>query len=131
MNAGYNTSNYWSAEVMLSADARYLWATARAQNNTAIPGYINAFLLDDEGRVVKRMFRVETTTVGGIGNMIAPAPWGVEWAAMTDVGTGYVQMWRMKDGKEGRYGMEYGNAEAVARVDIRDGGCCAVAVWYD
>ncbi|KAB5566264.1 Lactonase, 7-bladed beta-propeller-domain-containing protein [Coniochaeta sp. 2T2.1] len=128
---GKNTSNYWSAEVMLSPDARFLWATARAQINTTIPGYISAFLVDEEGVIVKRMFRKETTTVGGIANMVSPAPWSNEWVALTDIGTGYVQVWKMGQKKEGRHGTEYGNAEALARVDIKDGGCCAVAIWFD
>ena len=116
---------------MLSPDAEYLWVTTRAQVNTTIPGYISAYLLDDEGVIVKRMFREETTTVGGIANMISLAPWGSEWAALTDIGTGYVQVWKMGGKTEGRYGTEYASAEAVARVDIKDGGCCAVAIWYD
>ncbi|OIW24645.1 3-carboxy-cis,cis-mucoante lactonizing enzyme [Coniochaeta ligniaria NRRL 30616] len=126
-----NSSNYWSAEVMLSQDARYLWVTTRAQVNTKVPGYTSAFLLDDEGAIVKRMFRVPTTTVGGMANMISPAPWGCEWAALTDVGVGYVQIWKMKNKTEGRHGTEYATAEAVARADIADGGCRAVALWYD
>ncbi|KAK3695879.1 Lactonase, 7-bladed beta-propeller-domain-containing protein [Podospora appendiculata] len=124
-------SNYWSAEVMLSANARFLWATARAQVNTRIPGYISAFLLDEQGAIVKRMFRVPTTTVAGIANAVSPAPWGSEWAALTDVFTGYVQIWKMADKTEGSYGTEYATADAVARVDIPDGGCCANAIWYN
>ncbi|RKU45339.1 hypothetical protein DL546_007881 [Coniochaeta pulveracea] len=124
---GSNSSGYWSAEVLLSHDARYIWATARAQSNTNRTGYISAFLLDDAGLIVKRMFRVPTTTTGGVANAISPAPWGSEWAAMTDVPKGYVQIWRMTGGKEG----VYAGAQAVARVDIADGGCCANAIWYD
>lgn len=55
---GFNSSNYWSAEVMLFTNSRlYLWVTTRAQVNTTIPGYIFAFLLDEEGIIVKQMFR--------------------------------------------------------------------------
>ncbi|KAH8893006.1 3-carboxy-cis,cis-mucoante lactonizing enzyme [Thozetella sp. PMI_491] len=127
-----DTASYWSAEVMLSQDARYLWATARAQQNTTRLGYISAFLLDDDGTIVKRMFMVPTTTKGGIANAIAPAPWGPAWAAMADFGTGYVQMWRMTGRNESTDGVvEYTSATAVARVDISDGGCCANVAWYD
>lgn len=97
-------------------------------NNT---GFISAFLLDRGGEVVKRMFRVPTTTLGGIANAVSPAPWGSEWAAMTDYSKGYVQVWRMIGKKMGVYGVEYSSAKAVARVDIADGGCCANTIWYD
>lgn len=116
---------------MLSPDSKYLWATARAQSKSNLTGYISTFLLDSDGVIVKRMFRVPTTTVGGIANAISPAPWGSEWAAMTDVPNGYVQIWKMTGKKEGDHGTEYTSAEAVARVDIADGGCCANAIWYD
>ncbi|KAL8383447.1 hypothetical protein RB595_010579 [Gaeumannomyces hyphopodioides] len=122
---------YWSAEVMLSRSARFLWATARAWVNTTNHGYVNGFLLDREGRVVKHMFQERTTTTGGYANAISPAPFGDEWAAMTDVPSGYVQMWRMTGRAETGLGIEYAGAEAVAKVDIVDGGCCANVVWYD
>lgn len=63
--------------------------------------------------------------------MISPVPWCNEWAALTDIGTEYLQIWKMRGKEEGRHGTEYTTAEAVARVDIGDGGCCAVAIWYD
>jgi carboxy-cis,cis-muconate cyclase len=116
---------------MLSSDNRYLWATARALQNTTYPGYVNAFLLDDHGAIVKRLFMMPTTTVGGIANAISPAPWASEWSALTDIGTGYVQIWKMSEEKAGDHGIEYGTAVAVARVDINDGGCCANAIWLD
>ncbi len=125
-------ANYWAAEVMLSSDARYLWATTRAQQNTTLYGYISGFLLDDDGTIIKRMFIVPTTTRSGIANAIAPAPWGPAWAAMADFGTGYVQMWRMTGRNETEDGIvEYTSAAAVARVNISDGGCCANVAWYD
>lgn len=128
---GHNKTNYWSAEVMTSPGGEYLWVTARANSNTTRTGYISVFLLAPTGSIAKRMFIVPTTTVGGIANAITPAPWGSEWAAMTDIPSRYVQIWKMTGKTEGEYGTEYTSAEAVARVDIKDGGCCANAIWYD
>jgi carboxy-cis,cis-muconate cyclase len=124
-----NTTQFWSAEVALSPSGRYLWATARARTN-ATTGFISAFLLDDDGGIVRKMFRVPTTTLGGWANAINPAPWGEEYAVMTDYPMGYVQVWKM-DGARERGGLvEYTGARAIARVDIGDGGCCANAIWY-
>jgi carboxy-cis,cis-muconate cyclase len=120
---------YWSAEVMLSRSERYLWATSRAQQNTTYPGYISAFLLADDGHIVKRMFMVSTTTVGGWANNISPPPWSDEYAAMADHQTGYVQMFKMEGRKETGDGVEYTTAAPVAKVDIADGGCCTNVIW--
>jgi carboxy-cis,cis-muconate cyclase len=129
-----DTADYWSAEVMLSSDnagpPRYLWATARGKyDNTT--GFVSVFLLGDDGRIVKRMFRVPTTTKGGIANAVSPAFWGEEYAAMTDYPVGYVLMWKMEGRRERADGLvEYTTARDVARVDIGDGECCANAIWY-
>ncbi|KAK1831958.1 Lactonase, 7-bladed beta-propeller-domain-containing protein [Podospora conica] len=122
--------DYWSAEVMLSKSSRYLWATARAQSNTTFVGYINAFLLDNEGRIAKTMFRVPTTTGGGTANAISPAEFSDEYAVMTNLPRGYVEMFKMEGPKQGKHGLEYTTARPVGKVDINDGGCCANAVWY-
>lgn len=124
-----NTTEFWSAEVMLSPSGRYLWATARARTN-ATTGFISAFLVGDDGGIVKKMFRVPTTTLGGWANAINPAPWAEEYAVMTDYPTGYVQVWKMEGPRERGGLVEYTGAKAIARVDIGDGGCCANAIWY-
>jgi carboxy-cis,cis-muconate cyclase len=127
---GFAKEDYWSAGVMLSKSGRYLWATARAQNNTDNYGYISAFLLSESGAIVKKMFMVPTTTVGGIANAISPAFWSDEYAAMTDVPTGYVEMFKMEGRKETVDGVEYATARPVAKVTIGDKGCCANVIWY-
>jgi carboxy-cis,cis-muconate cyclase len=125
-----DTERYWSAEVMLSASRRYLWASARAKE-AEDTGFVAVFLMGDDGGIVKRMFRVPTTTKGGKANAVSPAFWGDEYAAMTDFGEGYVLMWRMEERRERVDGLvEYETARAVARVDVKDGGCCANAIWY-
>ncbi len=127
---GKKRDDFWSAEVMLSPSERYLWATARARRGASNVGYISAYLLDKDGRIVKQMFRIPTTTTGGIANAISPAPFSDEYAAMTDTPTGYVQMFKMEGRKETDDGVEYATARPVARVDIPDGGCCANVIWY-
>lgn len=125
-----DTERYWSAEVMLSASGRYLWASVRAKE-AEDTGFVAVFLVGDDGGIVKKMFRVPTTTKGGKANAVSPAFWGDEYAAMTDYGEGYVLMWRMEGRRERADGLvEYQTARAVARVDVKDGGCCANAIWY-
>ena len=129
-----NSTDFWSAEVMLSPSARYLWATARAKTNQTT-GFISVFSLAEDGAILRRMFRVPTTTLGGWANAIAPAPWSDEYAVMTDYPLGYVQVWKLEGGRErtedgGGRVREYTGAKPVARVDVGDGGCCANAIWY-
>jgi carboxy-cis,cis-muconate cyclase len=114
---------------MLSPSARYLWATARAYNSTDY-GYISAFLLGDNGAIVKEMFRIPTATISGIANAISPAFWSDEYAAMADTPTGFVQMFKMDGKVETQNGTEYTTAKPIAKVDINDGGCCANVIWY-
>ena len=72
---------------------------------------------------------VPTTTTAGIANAISPAPWSDERAAMTDYHNGYVQVWKMEE--KATNGTEFGTAKAVAKVDIRDGGCRVNVIWYN
>ncbi|KAK6836871.1 hypothetical protein PG987_007366 [Apiospora arundinis] len=135
------TRGTWSCTPMGSCwTPKYLWATARAwpgnkEDGTANephPGFISAFRLGGEtgDKITEQLFRVPTTTLNGIANAISPAPWSEDWAAMTDIGTGYVQMWRMERTEE-EDGTVRTTARDVVRVDIKDGGCCANAIWYD
>ncbi|KAK7752883.1 hypothetical protein SLS62_005225 [Diatrype stigma] len=123
---GLNASAYWAAEVALSPSGRYLWASSRARGSADL-GYLSVFQLDDRGAVEDRLFMVPTTTRGGIANSVSPAPWSDEFVAMTDYGTGYVQIWKVMSGNA----EANATATAVARVDIVDGGCCANVIWYD
>lgn len=123
-----NVQDYWAAEVALSPNGRYLWISTRAREDADV-GYLSAYLLSEEGYVDRRMFTVPTTTTGGIANSVSPAPWSDEIVAMTDFGTGYVQIWKMTQPRES--GVGFLNATAIARVDIKDGGCCANVLWYD
>ena len=97
---------------------------------TGNTGFISAFLLGDDGRILRRMFRIPTTTINRLANAISPAFWSDEYVAMTDFGEGYVQVFRMEDARETRDGVVYSSARPVAKVDIPDGGCCANVIWY-
>lgn len=114
---------------MLSKSGRYLWTTVRARPSTKV-GYINGFLLDEQGKIVKTMFTIPTTTTGGGANAISPAGFSDEYAVMTDYNRGYVEMFKMEGAKQGEHGLEYTTARPVGKVDLPDGGCCANAVWY-
>lgn len=132
---GLNASAYWAAEVALSPSGRYLWASSRARGSADF-GYLSAFRLDDRGAVEEPLFIVPTTTRGSTTNSVSPAPWSDEFVAMTDYGTGYVQIWKMVIGSGGGAGGDSkakanDTATPVARVDIADGGCCANVLWYD
>ena len=77
-----NNSAYWSAEVSLSPNGRYLWGSARARPGSDDVSYLTAFLLSADGAVERPMFTVPTTTRGGIANSVAPAPWSDRVVAM-------------------------------------------------
>ena len=119
------------SEVMLSRSTRYLWAAARGKADSGYGGYLSCFLLDDDGFILKKMFTVSTGNTGGTASSISPAPWDDEWLALSDSVSGYVQLWRMKGGKQTDAGIDYSTAEPMARVDIFDGGCCSNALWYN
>jgi carboxy-cis,cis-muconate cyclase len=52
----------------------------------------------------------------------------VEFAALTDVPTRYVEIWRWDPTGKGN---GRGKLEVVAHLGIDDGGCCANVVWLD
>lgn len=123
---GKNSSRYWSAEVMLSHSYRLLWASARANRDTDHVGYISCFSLHDDGKIKELLFMEPTSTTGGIANQISPAPFSDEWMALSDFPRGYVEIWQVRNPDKGGI-----TARPVARVEIRDGGCCANSIWYD
>ncbi|KUJ20819.1 3-carboxy-cis,cis-mucoante lactonizing enzyme, partial [Mollisia scopiformis] len=128
--------DYWSAEVMISPSTKLLWATARAMQDSNNTGFISCFNLDLGGNITDQIFRLPTTTTGGIANAVSPASWSDEFMALTDVPRGYVQIWQLVKGTDVAPGMVQGrdgwtSANMVAQVDIKDGGCCANAIWYD
>jgi carboxy-cis,cis-muconate cyclase len=111
---------------MLSSTEKYLWATARAEKDTNLTGYISCFELSDAGAIQKKLFTVPTTVANGIAVAVSPAPFDDQFVALAD--TGYVQIWQMKNGT-GRYANT--TALSVAKLNLDDGGCCANAIWYD
>lgn len=106
--------------MVLSPSNKYLWASTRARA-TGGKGYITAFSLSSSGEVVKQLFLTQTTGSGGSANAITPSFFSDEWMALADSSTGFVEIWQFLNE----------TAKPVARVDIKDGGCCANAIWYD
>jgi carboxy-cis,cis-muconate cyclase len=74
IHIGANVTQFWSAEAMISASNKYLWASTRAQVNTNRTGYISCFELDRNGHIRKQLFMVPTTTIGDIANQVSPDP---------------------------------------------------------
>jgi carboxy-cis,cis-muconate cyclase len=133
LESGQNASSFWADEVALSYSTKYLWATNRYRgsmggapgNGTASTngtGYISVFTLDDGGAILEQNFLLPTTSTGGAANSVAPSPFTDRFAALTDSSTGFLEIWELAtDGA---------SAQAVAHLDLDDGGCCANAVWY-
>ncbi|KAJ5964107.1 uncharacterized protein N7479_003983 [Penicillium vulpinum] len=117
---GYPNSEYWSDEVRLSYSNSYIWATSRS-HRSSYPGYISAFSISETGDILSQLFLTPTTTSGGMANAVAPSTSSDEFVAITDSEKGLIQIWRFT----GR------RTEVVATLDLRDGGCCANAFWYD
>ncbi|KAI1154709.1 carboxy-cis,cis-muconate cyclase [Nemania diffusa] len=112
---GLDPAYYWSDEVSLSREHKYLWATNRARDNSQ-KGYISAFALSPAGEISRQLFLLETRTSGGFANSVAASPFDDSIAALTDNSTGFVEIWHVDRG-------------LVAHLNIRDGqGCCANAV---
>ncbi|KAH7323491.1 carboxy-cis,cis-muconate cyclase [Rhexocercosporidium sp. MPI-PUGE-AT-0058] len=124
---GKKSSGYWSAEVMLSHSNRLLWASARANRDTDYVGYISCFSLAEDGKIKELLFIQPTTTTGGIANQVSPSPFSDDWMALSDFPRGYVEIWQVRNLREG----EGVTARPVAKVEIGDGGCCANSIWYD
>ncbi|KAJ5684972.1 hypothetical protein N7536_007591 [Penicillium majusculum] len=117
---GYPNSEYWSDEIQLSYSHSYIWATSRSHRSSR-SGYISAFSISETGGILSQLFLTPTTTSGGMANAVAPSTSSDEFVALTDSEKGFIQIWRFT----GCW------TEVVATLDLRDGGCCANAVWYD
>jgi carboxy-cis,cis-muconate cyclase len=128
--AGDNTADYWSADVAISRNKRYLWATSRARSRQK-SGQLSCFLLDGDGAIVKRMFMVPTETTGSTSNAISTAPWSDEHVVLSDVPGGYVQVWKLDGRTTTDAGVLYSTAKAAAKLVIREGACCTNAIWYN
>lgn len=123
--AGDDPEGFWSAEVMLSSSNNLLWASTRADNKSDWVGYVSGFALEEDGSIQERVFHVPTSSVGGTTHQTMPAPFSDEWMAFSEYPFGYVEIWRVQNGTDGM------TAGPVAKVEIGDGGCCAVSLWYD
>ncbi|KID95930.1 Muconate cycloisomerase 1, partial [Metarhizium majus ARSEF 297] len=99
---GKNASEYAADEVRFSTGPpghapRYLFASTRG-SDASLKGYVSAFELDSEGRLVRTeaIDLWETPTSGGGSNAVEPAPWvagaspDVQYLALTDAAAGKV-----------------------------------------
>lgn len=126
-------AKYWSSNVKLSPNNRYLWVTARGRAGQNVTSQLSCFLLNEGGAVVKRLFRQPAGVEGkGSGSIaIMPASWSDEYAIYSDSPGGYIEVLRLDGRNETALGIEYSSAKAVARLEIAKQSCCANALWYD
>lgn len=131
-----NSSTWWAADLAVSASGRYLWASARSMS-TEYPGYISAYLLDDDGAIIEQMFQMPTSTNGAEGNVVAPAPWSDEYMAATYYGSHVLTIWKMEQPKKNSSDglTRYETAVEVVKVGPASGnvtgGCCGALLWSD
>jgi len=124
-----NNDQYWSAAVNISPNGRYLWATARGRQRST--GYISCFLLDGDGRILKRLFIMATGTTNTTSSSLTTAPWSDEYVVFADAPGGYVEILKLDGREETDMGVEYSSARVVAKLDIEEGACCGNPVWLD
>lgn len=127
---GEQSTNYWSANVMISSLGRYLWATSRGQRGTRYNGYISCFLLAEDGTIIKKMFMIPTSSGGVTSNAITAAFWSDQYAVLTEATNGKIEIFKLGGKTNGEHGAEYTTADSVAKIVINDGGCCANGIWY-
>ncbi|KAI0149003.1 carboxy-cis,cis-muconate cyclase [Pestalotiopsis sp. NC0098] len=121
LTTGEDAANYWADEVALSYSNSYLWATNRGRSGNAT-GYISVFDLADDGAILQQNFLLPTSSSGGAANSVNPSPFSDRFAALTDSSVGFLEIWELSE--------DGSSAQAVAHLDLNDGGCCANAVWY-
>lgn len=105
--------------------------------STEYPVYISAYILNDDGAIIEQMLQVATSTNGGEGNVVAPAPWSDEYMAATYYGSHVVTIWKMeqptKNSSNGLIRNE--TTFEVLKVGPASGnftvGCCNALLWSD
>lgn len=121
LQEGEDTSLYWCSEVMLSPSNSLLWAANRGRVDGR-NGSISLFTLDDEGDVQKQNFIINTTTSGGLANLVSPVLFSDRYVALPDLEVGFVEMWELAE--------DNSTAKAIAHLDLADGGCCENVIWW-
>lgn len=131
-----NSTTWWAADLAISASGRYLWATARSMS-TDYPGYISAYLLDDDGAILEQMLQVPTSTNGAEANVVAAAPWSDEYMAATYYGSHVITIWKMTQPTINSSDSltRYETAVEVVKVGPASGnvtgGCCGALLWSE
>lgn len=125
--SNFTNDNHWANEVMVSPSGKYAWGATRGR--TDHKGFISVFELDEtDGSIVKQNFLRETTSSGGVANVVVPSETDDRFVALTDNWIGFLEIWELAD--DGMW------TEPVARIDLADqgneryqSGCCSNAVW--
>ncbi|ETS77424.1 hypothetical protein PFICI_11298 [Pestalotiopsis fici W106-1] len=122
LGVGQNNSNYWSAEVNLSPSNSFLWATRRGRSSEYL-GAVGLHTLNEEGSMEKQNFLIDTSTSGGLSNLVQPTLFSDRWVALPDLEQGFVEMWELAQ--------DNSTATVIAHLDLADGGCCENLVWLN
>lgn len=125
--SNFTNDNHWANEVAVSPSGKYAWATTRGR--TDHKGFISVFELDEnDGSIAKQNFLRETTSSGGVANVVTPSETDDRFVALTDNWLGFLEIWELAE--DGMW------TEPVARIDLADkgsdryqSGCCSNAVW--
>jgi hypothetical protein len=121
-------SSHRAATVRLSANSKFLYATARGSRDGFTKGVLAAFTLKDDGSIASLNYITPTTTGGGGSNQVVPATFDDRYFAILDSATGFIEMWKQKEDGSG--------ASVIAHLDLGEkttlsgSRCCSSAVWY-
>jgi carboxy-cis,cis-muconate cyclase len=123
------SKNHWANEVVVSPSGQYIWSTTRGKGNYT--GYISVFEADTEtGEILGQNFLRQTSTSGGVANVVIPSEFDDHIIALTDNAVGFLEIWKLAEDAMW--------AEPVSKIMLSDrgnaryaSGCCANAVWMD
>jgi carboxy-cis,cis-muconate cyclase len=81
------SKNHWANEVVVSPSGQYIWSTTRGKGNYT--GYISVFEADTEtGEILGQNFLRQTSTSGGVANVVIPSEFDDHIIALTDNAVG-------------------------------------------
>lgn len=105
----------------LSPSGELLWAANRGRS-ASLKGSVSLFTLDESGSIEEQKFFVNTSTSGGLANIVSPVLFSDRYFALPDLAVGFVEMWELAE--------DNSTADVIAHLDLPDGGCCENVVWW-
>lgn len=102
----------WCGEVNLSPSGELLWAANRGREASS-KGSVSLFTLDDTGSIEEQKFFVNTSTSGGLSNLVSSVQFSDRYFALPDLEIGFVEMWELAE--------DNSTATVIAHLDLPDG----------